>query len=139
MRMATVVLPVPGLPVKLMCSDGDSDARPCSRRSLSTTSNEATSPTRVFTGARPTSSRSKRSMTVRTPATPSDAATLGVAVTLGVATALGVAATLGVAIPLSTGSLGCIGVQSVFYLPVLELRSFDAKSGFDKRPVYDKA
>ena len=32
MRSATVVFPVPGLPVKLMCSDGRVQARPCSRR-----------------------------------------------------------------------------------------------------------
>src|ERR687895_477616 len=38
MRRATVVFPVPGLPVKHMCSDGRSDASPCSRRRRSTTS-----------------------------------------------------------------------------------------------------
>ena len=34
MRIATVVLPVPGLPVKLMCSDGACAARPRLRAQL---------------------------------------------------------------------------------------------------------
>ena len=38
MRRATVVLPVPGLPVKLMCSGGESAPMPRFRRALSTSS-----------------------------------------------------------------------------------------------------
>ncbi len=57
MRSATVVLPVPGLPVKLMCSDGAPAASCMSRRTLSTTSSEAISRMRFLTGARPISSR----------------------------------------------------------------------------------
>src|ERR687894_650322 len=56
MRRATVVFPVPGLPLKHMCSDGRSDASPCSRRRRSTTSRAAISRMRVFTGAASTSS-----------------------------------------------------------------------------------
>src|SRR5450755_656074 len=66
MRIATVVLPVPGLPVKLMCSEGFSAARPRFRRSLSITSSAAISRMRCLTGARPTRSRSSSSSTVST-------------------------------------------------------------------------
>ena len=51
MRSATVVLPVPGLPVKLMCSEGRDEIRPSSRRSRSITSSAAISRMRVFTGS----------------------------------------------------------------------------------------
>src|SRR5687768_14276813 len=67
MRRATVVFPVPGLPVKHMCSDGRSDASPCSRRRRSTTSSAAISRMRVFTGARPTRSPSSSSSTESSP------------------------------------------------------------------------
>ena len=50
MRSATVVLPVPGLPVKLMCSEGREDSSPASRRSRSITSSAAISRIRVLTG-----------------------------------------------------------------------------------------
>ena len=63
MRRATVVLPVPGLPVKDMCSVGRVDSMPNWVRSRSTTSRSAISLMRVFTGTRPTSSRSRRSRT----------------------------------------------------------------------------
>ena len=43
MRSATVVLPVPGLPVKLMCSVGGSWARPSAARARSTSSSAAIS------------------------------------------------------------------------------------------------
>ena len=58
MRSATVVLPVPGLPVKLMCSDGRVQARPSSRRRRSTTSSAAISRMRVLTGSSATRSAS---------------------------------------------------------------------------------
>ena len=58
MRSATVVLPVPGLPVKLMCSVGVSDEMPSFLRSRSTRSSAAISRMRFLTGFRPTSSRS---------------------------------------------------------------------------------
>ncbi len=53
MVLATVVLPVPGLPVKLMCNVGFVVARP--RRSLTrlTSNNDAISAIRAFTGASP--------------------------------------------------------------------------------------
>ncbi len=67
MRMATVVLPVPGLPVKLMCRLGPEPAGPAAsprfRRSLSTTNRAAMSRMRCLTGARPTRSRSSSSIT----------------------------------------------------------------------------
>ena len=59
MRRATVVLPVPGLPVKLMWSDGAPADRPAWPRSFSMSSREAISRIRVFTGASPTSSASR--------------------------------------------------------------------------------
>ena len=58
MRSATVVFPVPGLPVKLMCSEGRAQARPCSRRRRSMTSSAAISRMRVFTGSSATRSAS---------------------------------------------------------------------------------
>src|SRR5215211_42845 len=67
MRRATVALPVPGLPVKHMCSEGRSDASPCSARRRSTTSSAAISRIRDFTGASPTSSRSSSSSTASSP------------------------------------------------------------------------
>ena len=67
MRIATVVLPVPGLPVKLMCRVGGSVARPSLWRARSTTSSAAVSRMRRFTGARPISSRSSASSTSATP------------------------------------------------------------------------
>src|SRR5918996_1236325 len=67
MRRATVVFPVPGLPVKHMCSEGRSDASPCSPRRRSTTSSAAISRIRVFTGASPTSSPSSPSRTASSP------------------------------------------------------------------------
>src|SRR5918999_2472999 len=66
-RRATVVFPVPGLPLKHMCSDGRSDASPCSRRRRSTTSRAAISRMRVFTGASPTRSPSSPSSTASSP------------------------------------------------------------------------
>src|SRR5690606_28246931 len=68
MRIATVVLPVPGLPVKLMCSDGCSVASPRRWRTRSTSSRAAISRTRRLTGARPTRSRSRDSSTSPMPA-----------------------------------------------------------------------
>ena len=50
---ATVVLPVPGLPEKLICKVGDSLTKPSFSLALSTKSNEAVSLIRVFTGVRP--------------------------------------------------------------------------------------
>ena len=46
MRIATVVLPVPGLPVKHMCKVGRAALRPARRRISSTTSSAAISPGR---------------------------------------------------------------------------------------------
>src|SRR3712207_4775344 len=57
-RIATVVLPVPGLPVNDMWSVGAWLVSPRSRRSLSTRRRAAISRMRAFTGLRPTSSRS---------------------------------------------------------------------------------
>ncbi len=48
MRVATVVLPVPGLPVKLMCSVGASDVRPNFARTRSTSSSAAISRMRLL-------------------------------------------------------------------------------------------
>src|ERR1700712_844894 len=67
-RCATVVLPVPGLPVKHMCSVGRSTATPKRSRTRSTTRSAASSASRSLTGARPTSSRSSASSTSSTPA-----------------------------------------------------------------------
>ena len=67
MRSATVVLPVPGLPVKLMCSVGVSCARPSCFRARSTSSSAAVSRMRFFTGSSPISSRSSSSSTAATP------------------------------------------------------------------------
>ena len=73
MRMATVVLPVPGLPVKHMCSEGFALATPSSARAFSTTSSEAISRMRSFTGTSPTSSASSSSSTALTPDSTSSA------------------------------------------------------------------
>src|SRR6266576_5590473 len=63
MRSATVVLPVPGLPVKLMCRLGACACNPRFMRSLSITSNAAMSRMRALIGVRPTRSRSSSSIT----------------------------------------------------------------------------
>src|SRR5215217_1999271 len=67
MRRATVVFPVPGLPVKHICSEGRSDTSPCSRRRRSTTNSAAISRMRVLAGASPTSSPSSWSSTASSP------------------------------------------------------------------------
>src|SRR6266516_3516306 len=54
MRSATVVLPVPGGPVKDMCSEGGRAVRPKLRRIRSTRSSAAISRMRVFTDLSPT-------------------------------------------------------------------------------------
>ena len=80
---ATVVFPVPGLPVRLMCSVGGWELRAISSRSLSITSRAAISRMRPFTGSSATRSRSSCSSTsctrdcsttVRTSASPSETA-----------------------------------------------------------------
>src|SRR6266436_419226 len=63
MRSATVVLPVPGLPVKLMCRLGACAERPRFMRSLSITRSAAMSRMRALIGVRPTRSRSSSSIT----------------------------------------------------------------------------
>src|SRR5260370_19684841 len=63
MRSATVVLPVPGLPVKLMWRLGACACSPRSMRSLSITRSAAMSRMRALIGARPTRSRSSSSIT----------------------------------------------------------------------------
>src|SRR5262249_48853603 len=64
---ATVVFPVPGLPVKLMCSVGVSCASPRRLRARSTRSSAAISRIRCLTGVSPTSSRSSSANTSATP------------------------------------------------------------------------
>ena len=66
MRSATVVLPVPGLPLKHMCRLGDWLASPRLRRSLSITSRAAMSRMRALTGLRPTRSVSSSCSTAST-------------------------------------------------------------------------
>ena len=66
MRMATVVLPVPGLPVKHMCRLGGLAVSPRFMRNLSMTSSAAMSRMRALTGASPTRSRSSSSSTAST-------------------------------------------------------------------------
>ena len=56
MRTATVVLPVPGAPVKHMWRLGTAVSKPSLRRILSSTRSAAISRTRCFTGSRPTRS-----------------------------------------------------------------------------------
>ena len=63
MRSATVVLPVPGLPVKDMCRLGACACSPRFMRSLSITSSAAISRMRALIGASPIRSRSSSSMT----------------------------------------------------------------------------
>ena len=58
MRSATVVLPVPGGPVKHMCRFGRGASRPNLCRARSTRSSSAMSSIHRFTGTRPTRSRS---------------------------------------------------------------------------------
>ena len=58
MRNATVVLPVPGLPVNDMCSVGVSVVRFICLRMRSISSSDAISRIRVLTGFNPINSRS---------------------------------------------------------------------------------
>ena len=55
-RSATVVFPVPGLPVRLMCSVGGWELRFISSRKRSITSRAAISRIRCFTGSSATRS-----------------------------------------------------------------------------------
>ena len=63
MRSATVVLPVPGLPVKDMCRLGACACRPRFMRSLSITRSAAMSRMRALMGASPMRSCSSSVMT----------------------------------------------------------------------------
>ena len=65
-RLATVVLPVPGLPLKHICRLGAWLVRPRFTRSLSMTSSAAISRIRALTGTRPTKSRSSSFSTAST-------------------------------------------------------------------------
>src|SRR5437588_239495 len=76
MRSATVVLPVPGLPVKLMCRLGAWASSPRFMRSLSITSSAAMSRMRALTGASPTRSRSSSSITASAWLSPSTSLTV---------------------------------------------------------------
>jgi hypothetical protein len=68
MRKATVVLPVPGAPVKHMWRPSEmKGSRPMDCRILSTTSMEASSRTRALTGLSPISSVSSLSSADCTP------------------------------------------------------------------------
>ena len=58
MRSATVVLPVPGLPVNDICSVGGPETSPTCSRARATRRKAAISRMRCLTGARPTRSRS---------------------------------------------------------------------------------
>jgi hypothetical protein len=73
MRMATVVFPVPGLPVKDMCREGEPDTSPSSFLARSTTNKAAMSRIRVFTGFKPMSSASSSSRTSLTRVSASNA------------------------------------------------------------------
>src|SRR5207302_1893350 len=73
---ATVVLPVPGLPVKLMCRLGAWASSPRFMRSLSITSSAAMSRMRALTGASPTRSRSSSSITASAWLSPSTSITV---------------------------------------------------------------
>ena len=66
MRMATVVLPVPGLPLKHMCKLGAWLVSPRLMRSLSMTSSAAMSRMRALTGTSPTRSASSSASTAST-------------------------------------------------------------------------
>jgi len=68
MRMPTVVLPVPGGPVKHMCRLGRVASRPNRPRTRSTSSSAAISSIRFLTGTSPTSSVSSAASTSSIPA-----------------------------------------------------------------------
>jgi hypothetical protein len=68
MRSATVVLPVPGAPVKHMCRFGRDADSPNRWRARSTSSSEPISATFFFTGSSPTSSLSRLARSSSMPA-----------------------------------------------------------------------
>src|SRR5919106_2724236 len=126
-RSATVVFPVPGRPVKLMCSVGRSVASPRSSRSRATSSSEAISLMRVLTGARPTSSFASSSNTwsmldARNAASRSTSS----------------AATL-VSVAFSFRPIGGVRVQRVPDHPVSALFAVEPEPGLVRRPVDDEA
>src|SRR5204863_523625 len=114
-RSATVVFPVPGLPVKLMCSVGRWELRPISSRSRSITSSAAISRIRRFTGAIAIRSRSISSST---------ACTREVAA---------------VPVPMPDRILGCVGMDCVTHLAIGLVLALEAEPGLLGRAVHDEA
>src|SRR5947209_5408105 len=161
-RTATVVLPVPGLPVKHMCRVGRSESRPNPRRNRSTSSSEATSRMRVFTGASPTSSRSSCSSTSNTlePRNSSSRSTIASAASRGgPASSSGGAGAGGPVggpprgirncvgsliarlrpVAVARGTVGGVGVEGVAELPVVALLPLQPEARLMLGPLDDEA
>src|SRR5690606_8146606 len=140
MRSATVVLPVPGLPVKLICSVGVSCARPMLRRARSTRSRAAVSRIRFFTGASPIKSRSSSASTSLTPDASYSARRSTVVGRLGASSASVVAADMGysLAVAATRRPVGGIGTGHVSHQPAAALMTLQLESRFFRWSVDDE-
>src|ERR1019366_7419670 len=142
MRIATVVLPVPGLPVKHMCSDGGVDCKPFARRSLSISSSAAMSRMRPLTGASPTSSASSWSSTDLTPEASNSAfAVVAPSQWAGAETSMGSICGRNVATSISRAFgalLHRIAFDAVAHRAPGLFRADEPEAGFVRRPVDDE-
>src|SRR5512133_3603498 len=131
MRNAMVVFPVPGRPVKHMCSDGGSVERPIRSRSRSTSNSAAICRMRSLTGSSPINSRSNSSSTASRLDSRSAASTSTIASM--VTSLLGTAA-----ITLAFRPIDGIGMNGVPDTAARGLLAFQPEARFPGRPVHDE-
>ena len=139
MRRATVVLPVPGLPVKLMCSDGPR-ARPARprARSRSITSSAAISRMRVLTGASATRSSSSCGEHVLDPPRPATAAAVELRPCVIAPPPFVVRPAVGRVAAADRRPSVAYGVERVADLAVGLLRALEPEAGLVRRPADDE-
>src|SRR5579883_386259 len=152
MRSATVVFPVPGLPVKHMCSEGDCACSPIPRRSRSMTSSAAMSRMRCLMGVSPMRSCSSSAITSSTWLSRSTSATrrgaaassAGVIAVVPSASVLAAASTLvmidasGRAVALAFRVVGCVGGDAVADRSTLDLLPREPESRLTRRAIDDE-
>src|SRR5690606_34783142 len=140
MRSATVVLPVPGLPVKLIGNVGVSCARPMLRRARSTRSRAAVSRIRFLTGASPIRSRSSSASTSLTPDASYSARKSTVVGRAGGSSASVVAADMGhsLAVAATRWPISGIGSGDIAHEPAAALMALQLESWFFRWPVDDE-
>src|ERR1700694_3663510 len=131
-RIATVVLPVPGRPVKLMCRVGRSVVRPRCSRTRATRSSAAISRIRVLIGVSPISSRSSSSSSCWM----LDARNSAPRSTRPASAARAASVLFSVALPL--GALRRVGVQGVPHHAILHFLTLEPESRLVLRAIDEK-